>query len=117
MAENLEYENLFVGSVYPVVTEKATIVSGAGSLARGTVLGKITTGGKLKKVDSTNEDGSEEIYAILAEAVDATSADKVTSVYLTGEFNQAKLVFGGTDTYATHKVSARKIGLFFKPAI
>lgn len=117
MAENFEYENLFVGSVYPVVTEKATIVSGAGSLARGTVLGLVTASGKLNIVNSTKSDGTQTVYAVLDEAVDATSADKVTSVYLTGEFNQAKLVFGGTDTYATHKVSARKIGLFFKPAI
>lgn len=117
MAEVFTNDKLFAGNVYPVVTEKATIVSGAGALTRGTALGLITASGKLKKVDSANSDGSQTIYAILAEDVDATSADKVCGVYLTGEFNQGALVFGGTDTYSTHKVNARKIGLFFKPVI
>jgi len=113
VTETFTPENLFAGNVYPVVTEKATITGG--NYARGTVLGMVTASGKLTIVDSTKSDGTETPYAILADAVDASSDDKVAAVYLTGEFNQAALVFGGTDTYATHKVAARKVGLFFKP--
>lgn len=73
--------------------------------------------GKLKLINSANVDGSSKIYAILAEDCDATSADKACVVYYTGEFNQAALTFGGSDTYATHKVDARRLDIFFKPAV
>lgn len=114
MAEVFTPDNLFAGNVAPVVADKATIVSGAGKLARGTVLGLVSASGKLNIVDSTKSDGTQTPYAVLAEDVDATSADKPCGVYLTGEFNIDKLVFGGTDTATTHKVNARKIGIFFK---
>ena len=114
MAEIYTPDNLFAGNVAPVVADIATIVSGAGILTRGTVLGLVTLSGKLTIVDSSKSDGTQLPYAVLAENVDATSADKDCGVYLTGEFNNDKLVFGGTDTAATHKVNARKIGIFFK---
>lgn len=213
MTESLAYDKLFAGNVQPVVTEKAVVVSGAGSLVGGTVLGAATrakgtivagtnTGdgtiasfemlntaiigaykatcitapttsgannakfsvitpsgvrladatqavaysnhlaftitnrtstdfavgdsftinvvagsGKLKKIVSTAVDGSDIPYGVLCDAVDATSADKVASVYLTGEFNEAALVFGGSDTAATHKTGLRRIGIFLKPTI
>ncbi|MBE0470505.1 MAG: head decoration protein [Methyloprofundus sp.] len=110
-------DDLFAGHVQPVVADSEIVVSGAGVLARGTVLGKITTGGKLKTVDSAAVDGSQGIYAVLAESVDATSADVTAPVYYTGEFNEAKLVFGGTDTADTHRTAARNIGIFFKSAV
>jgi len=107
-------DNLFAGNVFPVVMDKGTI-TGA-SLTRGTVLGQVTTGGKLVAVDSTKSDGSQTVYAILAEDADASEADKVVPICLTGEFNEARLIFGGTDTAATHKSNARKVGIFFKLA-
>ena len=124
MTENLtvtsaavSYDNLFVtGSGYPIVTDSLTIASGS-NLVRGTVLGVITTGGKAAKVDSTKSDGSQTAYAILAQDTDATSADVVAPVYLTGEYNGNALVFGGTDVVATHKSALRKIGIFIKTAL
>ncbi len=117
MPETFTPDKLFAGNVMPVVAGSETIVSGAGAIARGTVLGQITTGGKCKVLNSANSDGSQSVYAILAAAVDATSGDVVAPVYYTGEFNQAALTFGGSDTAATHKTAARKIGLFFKTTI
>ena len=117
MAEIFTPDNLFGGNVAPVVADEGLVVSGAGKLTRGTVLGLVTLSGKLTIVNSTKSDGTQLPYAVLAENVDATSADKKCGVYLTGEFNIDKLVFGGTDTAATHKVNARKIGIFFKKTI
>lgn len=68
--------------------------------------------GKFKVVNSANVDGSENPYAVLAEDVDATSADKVVTGYLSGDFNEAKLVFGGSDTIATHEDKLRALGIF-----
>lgn len=213
MPETLTYDKLFAGNVMPVVTEAATVVSGAGSLVRGTVLGAVTkakgtitpganTGdgtistfsllapaiigsykvtcitaptaggannakfsvvtpngtrlvdatqnvayanhlsftisnrtstdfvvgdsftitvvagsGKLTTVNSANVDGSNTPYGILCDAVDATSADKAATIYMTGEFNSAALTFGGTDTAATHKAALRELGIFLKTNI
>lgn len=55
--------------------EKVTVVSGAGVLAAGTVLGKITTGGKYQPSPATGSDGSQTAVAVLLYPVDATSAD------------------------------------------
>lgn len=109
----LVYDKLIAGA-QDIVTEPAVAVSGAGVLARGTVLGKITASGKLKTVNSANSDGSQTPYAILAEGVDATSADTQIAVFLAGEFNSAALIFGGTDTATTHKAALRDIGIFLK---
>lgn len=115
--ESLTRDNLVAGT-FPQITETATIVSGAGALARGTVLGKITASGKLVTVDSAGtDDGRRAPYAVLAEAVDATSADKVAGVYLSGEYNEDALVFGGTDTKDTHRAELRKLGIYLKPRV
>jgi len=70
--------------------------------------------GKLKLLNSANVDGSGALYGILAEAVDASGGDKPCSVYLTGEFNEDALVFGGSDTHDTHRTAARALQIFFR---
>lgn len=52
-----------------------TIASGAGVLEIGTVLGKITESGKFEAHADGASDGTETAIAVLAEKVDATSAD------------------------------------------
>lgn len=55
--------------------EKVTVVSGAGALPAGRVVGMITASSKVTSYDDDNNDGSETAYGILINAVDATSAD------------------------------------------
>ena len=55
--------------------ESLTIVSGAGIVKAGTVLGKITASGKYTPYDDGSADGSETAAAISLYEVDATSAD------------------------------------------
>ena len=109
--ETFTPDKLLAGD-YPAVTDTVTIDTGV--LARGTVLGKITTGGKYIKCDSAASDGSQNPVAILAEDVDATSADVQATVYLSGAFNQGALTFGGTDTAATHRVALRNLNIYLK---
>ena len=111
-------DNLFAGTqVQPVVADEVVIATGAGVVVRGTVLGLITASGKYAPVDSSKSDGSQSPVAVLSETVDATSADAVSAGYFTGEFNSRALVFGGTDTAATHTAAARARGLFFKDTV
>lgn len=60
--------------------ETITVASGAGALADGTVLGRITASGKYVAYDPAGtDDGRRTAAAVLMGAVDATSAD-VTAV-------------------------------------
>jgi len=109
-------DNLMAGD-FPVVTGSGTVLSGAGKLVRGTVLGKVTASGKLVPVDSSKSTGEQTVFAVLAEDVDATSADVAAPLYLTGQYNTRKLVFGGTDTAVTHAAGARALSIFFTDTV
>ncbi len=112
MTDVFKYDNLFAGNVQPIVSDEGSILAGQ-NITRGSALGLVTATGKLKLVDSTSTDGSQTIYAIASEDINATN-DTKTIVYLTGEFNINALTFGGTDTYLKHKTVARTIGIFLK---
>jgi len=81
---------LFAGD-FPRVLLPVTIASGAGVLAKGTVLGKITASGKYTAYNNGASDDSEVAKLILAEDVDATSADVKAMAYASGHFNEAAL--------------------------
>jgi hypothetical protein len=110
-------DNLIAGDKFPIDFKGVTIVSGAGKLARGTVIGIITASGKGNIVDSTKSDGTQTAKYILADAVDATSADVVAQCYQSGEFNRKALIFGGTDTAAKHEDTLRQYGIYLKDNI
>lgn len=64
--------------------ETVTLASGAGKLAPGTVLGKITTGGKYTGLAPAATNGSQNAAGILWGAVDATDTDAHAVVLLRG---------------------------------
>ena len=64
--------------------ETVTIASGAGKLEPGTVLGKITTGGKYTGLAPTASNGSQNAAGLLWAGVDATAADASGVVILRG---------------------------------
>lgn len=105
-----KYDNLFAGD-FDVVTESVTV---GDNLVKGTVVGIITASKKAVAVDSSKSDGSEKPYGVLAEDAEA---DSIATVYLTGEFNENVLIFGGDDTAETHKRALREIGIFLKKNI
>ncbi len=76
--------------------EEVTIVTGAGDLVSGTVLGKITASGKYKPVTVAAADGSQNAAAILITPVDATSADQTAVVIARDAIvNNQGLTYGG----------------------
>lgn len=112
-----ETNDAFVLGHLPIWTEDETIVSGAGVLAAGTVLGKITSGGKFKTALDASSDGSETPAAILAVDVDATSADVVAPVYKSGLFDSGKLTIGAGLTAADVKAAFEGTPLFVTEAL
>lgn len=66
---------------------------------------------EVKPVDSSLSDGAQNPYGILAEAVDASAAAVKSVGYLTGDFNENALIFGGTDDVETHRVALRDLNI------
>lgn len=100
-------DELIAGS-FPIHSIQGVILSGSGVLKRGTVLEVSGTAGKYRAVTTD----ANALY-ILAEDVDATSADKTTVFYVTGTFNKNKLFYGSGGTFAGCKpvLEARSIFL------
>ncbi len=112
-----EFEDLFADANPAPRTKNVTVASGAGVLKRGTVLGKITASGEFTIVNSTATDGSQTANCILAADVDATSADTVATVFLSGSFNAGKLIVGGTDTISLHEAALRDLNIYVVSSI
>ena len=85
--------------------ETITLASGAGKLAPGTVLGRITTGGKYTVLTPGATNGSQTAASILWADVDATDADAPGVVILRGPAiaNRHELVWpdGATEAQIT----------------
>ena len=64
--------------------ETVTLASGAGKLAPGTVLGRITTGGKYTQLAPAASNGSQNAAGILWTEADASAADVPGVVVLRG---------------------------------
>jgi hypothetical protein len=78
--------------------EQITVASGAGALAAGTILGKVTASGKYIAYDDDNVDGSEVAAAVLLYATDATSADVAAVVIARqAEVKADKIVWATTN--------------------
>jgi len=82
--------------------ETITVASGAGLLAAGTVLGKITASGSYAAHDPAAVDGTETAVAVLWGKVDASAADVPAVALVRGPaiVNRHDLVFGGTPSEA-----------------
>ena len=90
--------------------ETVTIASGAGKLAPGTVLGKITTGGKYTGLTPAATNGSQNAVGILWAGVDASAGDALGVVVLRGPaiVNSHEIVWpnGATEAQITSATNA-----------
>ena len=105
-------DNLLAGYSVPAITESIVVASGADVLKRGTLLGRVTASGKYVVSTSAASDGSQNPVAVLAEDIDATSADVTTVGYLSGEFNTAAMTFGTGHTAASVKAALRDLNIY-----
>ena len=90
--------------------ETVTIASGAGKLEPGTVLGKITTGGKYTVLAPAATNGSQNAAGLLWDGVDATDADVPGVVILRGPAivnrHEVSLPDGATEAQITAATTA-----------
>ena len=78
------------------------------------VLGQVTASGDYIESVATAADGSQNPVAILADYADASGGAVIAPIYLTGEFNQDKLVFDASWTVATLQPKLRPLSIFLK---
>lgn len=93
-----------------------TLLSGQ-NLKRGSLLGKITSGGKYVLSLSASSDGSQTPAAILAVDCDASGGDKVTVAYLTGSFDGNAVTYGTAHTLASTREALRDVGINLQTSI
>lgn len=115
-----DVDQLIIVDDKDVVVDHYTLAAGH-VFNRGMALGMITASKKLIPSNSTATDGSNVIYAVAVEDVDTSAtgknADVDSPVYVEGVFNSKAMTFAGTDTFETHKINARKVGIYFQAAI
>lgn len=87
--------------------ENITIASGAGVIAAGTVLGKVTASGKYIASAVGATDGSQTAVAIALYGCDATSADaKIAAIARDAEVNGTTLTYHADRDQAAEKAAA-----------
>lgn len=111
---SLTPDRLIAGGQIGLITRKITLITGQ-NLQRGAVLGKITASSKYNLSLSAAGDGSQTPDLILAEATDATAADKVTTAYVTGVFNDRAVTLGAAHTADTVREGLRAKGIHLIP--
>lgn len=84
-----------------------TVASGAGIIAPGTVLGKITASGKYVASAAGATDGSETAVAVALYGCDASSADaEIAAIVRDAEVNSSVLTYHADRDQAAEKVAA-----------
>ncbi len=95
-----DYTSMFADDV-PYTHRAVTLLDQNADLKRGTVMGKITTGGKWTVSASAANDGSQIPRGILAFDVPDPGADALVSIYDNGSFVPEKLIYGTGQTAAS----------------
>jgi len=72
---------------------------------------------QVKLLSKVATDGSSAPYAVLAEAIDATSAAKIAIAYLEGQFNERSLVFASGTDIEDVRDDMRDLGMIPVPSV
>lgn len=105
------FDDIMAG-YFQIVTGVAILASGRVYPA-GSVIGKASDG-RCCLVDSSATDGTEVVYGVLPEEVNALDADTEATVNLTGEYNRNRVTFAEGTTWEDCFDAARRLCIFFK---
>ncbi|MCK2086790.1 head decoration protein [Thauera aromatica] len=108
-------DGLIAGNAHLLVARKVTVKSGQ-NLVRGAVIGKDGDDKYLLSLSAAS-DGSQTPDLIMAEACDASAADKQALAYERGDFNANALTLGTAHTVASIRDGLRAKGITILPAV
>lgn len=95
---------ILAGDEPSLATKSETLTSGS-NLTAGVVLARTTSSGKLVQYNPAGSGGANIAVGVLVSDCNATSADTVCSIYVSGCFNTAWLQFNGAS-------AAQILGIF-----
>ena len=96
------------------VQTKSEVIGAAQVLPRGQLVGKITATGQVVAYNPAATDGSQNIYGVLAQAVDTTLGVYSAVVYLAGAFKQSGITPAITPAIET---ALRGINIYIRPTV
>lgn len=99
-----------------LLARKYTLVSGQ-NVVRGTLLGVITSGGKVNKSLSGASDGSQTPFGIAAVDANATAGDVEILVYTRGTFNENAVTYGTAHTASSVREGLRDKGIYLETPV
>lgn len=100
-----------VADATTLLAQPITLAAGQ-NLKRGSVLGKITVGGKHTLSLAASSDGSQVPDVILAEDTNASAADVGTIAYVRGDFLRDCVILGTGHTAVSVSDTLRDKGIF-----
>jgi Bacteriophage lambda head decoration protein D len=110
-------DQLIAGNLH-LVTKGIGTITGSAAFLRGTVMGLITASGYYTISKTSAADGSQTPVAILADNIDATSANQTNiGLYLMGEFNDHAIIFDPSWTLTTLYPALQAQHIFLKHPI
>jgi len=93
-------------------TDSVTVAAGQ-NLNRGQLLGRITATGDVVALNGAAADGSQNVYAVLAEDINAVTASAATA-YVSGTFKDSGLI---GYVAANHKDALRALNIYVKHSV
>lgn len=112
-SSDLENDILVAGNAHLLVARSITIKTGQ-NLQRGAVIGKDGAGKYLLSASGAT-DGSEVPDLVLAQDVDATSADAPAIAYSRGDFSESALILGTGHDLDSIREGLRGKGIVLTP--
>ena len=107
------YPKTFLAGDLQRVTEAVTLKGGSVYPA-GALLGRNASTGICELANTAAGDGTQTLFGVRAEEVDATDGDAAGVAYLTGEFALDRVTPAPGSSSANFAVAGRGLGIFFK---
>jgi len=115
MSESFAYDNLLAGCQKDIVQRPGTVRLGE-AFSRGSILGRLTATGKWQEAQFSNLSNFSDV-GIAVEAIDTTSGETNTTVYIEGEFNENHVIFFYGDTADTWRETLMTHGLILRKSV
>ena len=110
-----DIDDLIMGHAQTLFAKKETLDTG--DIKRGTLLGKITSGGKVVISTSAAGNGAEVPYGIAAHDADASDGDVEIEVFIQGNFNEYRVILGTGHTADSVREAMRQRGMLLEKPV
>lgn len=115
MPETFSFDNLIAGSQKAIVQRPAVVAIGQ-SWSRGQLVGKLTATGKWQTIDFDALASFDDV-GIAVEAMDTTTGESRSTVYVEGEFSENAVIIGYGDDADDWRETLADHGIYLRKAV